>query len=390
MRILFVIQRFGESIIGGAEGHCRDLAIRLAARGHDVNVVTSCALSYVDWSNAYLEGTSKDQGVTVHRLRVGQPRSNALWPRVVGPGVRPAPHLQREWHRLLGPWLPGLPDWLDEHSGGFDIAHVFVYLFWTAWAGVAHARCPVTLQVTAHDEPPLYLPMFDQVLRFADGLTFNSDEEAKLVERRFRLQRPSAVTGNGVELERSADAASFRRRFGLGAEPYITCVGRTDPGKGSLELVDFFAAYKKRRPSPLKLVLIGDDLHGLDVQPDIVVTGFVDRQSVDDGLAGAELLVQPSFYESFSLVLAEAWALRKPAIVQGRSAVLEGQALRSGGGLPYRGYAEFEAALDTLLGDEGLRHTMGDAGRRYVEQFRWDSVVNRYETFFGRMTAGVS
>jgi len=93
-------------------------------------------------------------------------------------------------------------------------------------------------------------------------------------------------------------------------------------------------------------------------------------------------LVQPSFFESFSMVLTEAWAAGVPALVQGRCAVLVGQALRSGGGLPYIGYAQFEAMLDRLLGEQSLRSAIGDRGRQYVhERYSWDRVLTRYELF---------
>jgi glycosyltransferase involved in cell wall biosynthesis len=91
----------------------------------------------------------------------------------------------------------------------------------------------------------------------------------------------------------------------------------------------------------------------------------------------------PSYFESFSLVLVEGWAQRRPALVNGRCAVLLGQARRSGGGLPYRGYAEFEAALDMLRADPELRRALGDRGRAYVEQrYRWDAVLDHAERLF--------
>jgi len=66
--------------------------------------------------------------------------------------------------------------------------------------------------------------------------------------------------------------------------------------------------------------------------------------------------------------------------VQGHCDVLEGQCRRSGGGLPYRGFAEFEAAVDLLVEDGPLRDRLGAAGRRFVEErYRWDAVLDRYE-----------
>jgi glycosyltransferase involved in cell wall biosynthesis len=80
------------------------------------------------------------------------------------------------------------------------------------------------------------------------------------------------------------------------------------------------------------------------------------------------------------MVLAEAWAMRRPAIVQGRCEVLAGQCHRSGGGIPYCGFAEFEVAVDALLYDPVQCAHLGEMGRRYVEaRYSWSVVMGRYE-----------
>ncbi|HET6793994.1 MAG TPA: glycosyltransferase, partial [Acidimicrobiales bacterium] len=114
-------------------------------------------------------------------------------------------------------------------------------------------------------------------------------------------------------------------------------------------------------------------------------TGFVDPDVPADAVAGCLALAHPSYFESFSMAVSEAWAQRKPALVQGHCAVLEGQARRSGGAIPYRGFAQFEAAVDLISGDARLAASLGDAGRRYVEdRYRWDDVLGRYERLLGR------
>src|SRR5579862_2227277 len=87
MRILFAVQRYGTEVAGGAEAACRELAWRLAARGHEVHVVTSCAQSYVDWANAYPEGDTTIDGVTVHRLAVAHARDNRFFGPLNGRAV---------------------------------------------------------------------------------------------------------------------------------------------------------------------------------------------------------------------------------------------------------------------------------------------------------------
>jgi glycosyltransferase involved in cell wall biosynthesis len=397
MRLLFVVQRYGLEVAGGAELHARQYATLLAERGHEVDVLTSCAVSYVDWANTYDPGTSVIDGVTVHRLPVSEARVD----RFFGPlnartvwGRKPVPlYLQREWMRRQGPDLPGLRPWLTERAADYDVSIFITYLYYSTWAGlpVAANYGPTVLHPTAHDEPPFWLPLFDTTFRHAHAFAYLTPEERDLVERRFGMRTRHKVTGIGMDVDATGVGGRFRQAHGLGDDPYLLFVGRVDPGKGSDELYDFFVAYKARNPGSLKLAIVGDPVKPLPPHPDIVVTGFVEEQVKRDAYDGALALVHPSYFESFSMVLTEAWAQRKPALVQGHCDVLVGQARRSRGGLPYCGYAEFEAAVQLLDEDPALARAMGEAGRRYVdEHYKWDEVLDRYERLLGTAVAAGS
>lgn len=386
MRLLYVVQRYGVEVAGGAELHCRQFATRMAGRGHDVEVVTTCARRYLEWANEYTAGTSELDGVIVHRLPTARRRDLRLFGPLNGRvtwGRKPvAFHLQREWMRAQGPDVPGLVPWLEAQAASFDVVVFFTYLYATTSYGlpVASCRAATLLHPTAHDEPPLSLPLFDATFRSPAGLAFSTDEERDLVQRRFRVSRPSAVVGIGFDLDVSGDDIAFRRSHGLGDSPYLVAVGRVDSGKGSEELFDFFVAYKARHPGPLKLVMVGEPVEQPPPHPDVVLTGFVDDATRRGAVEGAVALVQPSYFESFSMVLAEAWSQRKAALVQGHCAVLAGHAALSGAAIPYRGYAEFEAAVELLTADPGLVDSLGRAGRRHLEaNYGWDVVLDRYE-----------
>lgn len=385
MRLLYVVQRYGHEVAGGAELHCRQFASHLAGLGHDVHALTSCAVSYVDWANEYPAGEEDVDGVTVHRLPVAMPRTHEMFGplnfRVVW-GYKPNPyHLQREWMRMQGPYLPGLQPWLAERAGSFDAVIFFTYLYYTTWAGLpaAAGRTATVLHPTAHDEPPFYLPLFETTFRHPTAFAFSTEEERELVSSRLHHVPLNRVVGIGFELDARGEGARFRQRFGLGDDPFLLFVGRVDPGKGSDELFDFFATFKARNPGPLRLVIVGDPVSPLPPHADVIVTGFVDDQTKHDAYAAATALVQPSYFESFSMVLAEGWIHGLPALVQGHCDVLVGQSRRSNGGIPYHGFGEFESAVQLLLEQPELGDTLGKQGRTYVEaNYGWDIVMDRY------------
>lgn len=405
MRLCFVVQRYGAEVAGGAEQFCREFATRMALRGHEVDVLTSAALSYQDWADHYPIGTGTLGPVTVHRLGVRHPRDHrvfgALNARVVYGGGKAPLHLQREWMRAQGPDLPGLVPWLEANAGGYDVVVFYTYLYQTTFVGlpVAARLAPTLLHPTAHDEPPLYLSIFDFMFRQAHAFGYLSEEEAALVRRRFGLVRPSSVVGIGVELgsgsgfggpagvgtpahpgDPTPGELAFRAAYGLGNRPYLLYMGRVDPHKGSDELFGFYLAYRRRHGDELALVVLGDPIKPLPFYPDVVMTGFVSEERRAGALAGALALVVPSPFESFSMALTEAWAARRPALVQGASEVLAGQAMRSQGAIAYRGYAQFEAAVEALMASPELCMVLGRAGRAYVEErYRWDVVLDRYE-----------
>jgi glycosyltransferase involved in cell wall biosynthesis len=114
---------------------------------------------------------------------------------------------------------------------------------------------------------------------------------------------------------------------------------------------------------------------------DIVITGFLEESMKHAAIKGSLALVQSSYFESFSIVLCEAWVQKRPALVQGASTVLRGQAMRSNGAIPYEGYAEFEQAVMMLFEDRDLADQMGVCGRSYVEQqYEWNNVVKNVES----------
>jgi glycosyltransferase involved in cell wall biosynthesis len=143
-----------------------------------------------------------------------------------------------------------------------------------------------------------------------------------------------------------------------------------------------WSLYRRRRPFCPRLVLIGpvqDRLTATGADP-VVLAGPQPEDVKWGALAAAELLVAPSAQESFSLVLLEAWLAGTPVVVNGRCRATVEHCHRSGGGIWFDEYGDFEAGVDRLLADPELRRRLADRGGRYTrEVFSWTAVLDRYE-----------
>ncbi len=387
MRFLYSVHRYGEEIVGGAETACRGFAERLVSRGHEVTVLTSCARHYDTWSDHYSPGESTLNGVKVVRLPVEHPRDPVAFAQQHEQILRDPTNAsfgdQVAWLSAMGPMLKNHHSTLVDVASSADAAVFMTYLYPTSVFGVSSlaGRVPTLLQPTAHDEPPAQLSIFRSEFHAVDGLLYLTEEEKAVAQRLFHADETGTVTGLGVDLDGPVgDGVTFRQVHGLGDDPYVIYVGRLDVFKGVSELMRYFVEYKGRNPSNLRLVLAGEQMMPLPDVDDIRHVGFLSEDEKRDAIAGSVALVQPSPYESFSIVLLEAWLQKKPVLVQRYCEVTTGQCMRSGGGLPYQGFAEFEACLDRLTTDDDLARELGENGERYTRaRYSWGSVLDRFD-----------
>jgi glycosyltransferase involved in cell wall biosynthesis len=387
MRIAFVVQRYGAQVVGGAEKYTWDMATGLAREGHDVEVVTSCATSYADWANVYDPGTAEVDGVVVHRVPVLEPRPNdrftPLHVRVVSRATRPPvwPYGQQRWATLMGPELGEAV--IREVARrmevvvfvGYHYAHSLIYV------GAAAAVAPTVLVPTAHPEGAFMVGWVRRMFEHADHVVCLAEGEAALVDSVHHCGHRTTVVGcpvEPIEMPSVEAIAAARATHGLGDAPYLITIGRLDPAKGSDEAARYAKLVRQGAAPDLQLVMVGPgDLN--EKRSGAVNAGFVDHDEKLALLAGATALLQPSYMESFSLALVEGWLLGRPAIVQGRNAVLRGHVERCGGALVYTDYSSFEAACVTMLESEELRARLGAAGYSYSRAvFDWEPVRTRF------------
>ena len=102
---------------------------------------------------------------------------------------------------------------------------------------------------------------------------------------------------------------------------------------------------------------------------DIVLTGAVSEADKCDIVRDAMVSISPSALESFSLVVLEAWEQSVPVMVNATCDPTREHCERSGGGLWFGSYREFEAVLERLCADAGLRTLLGARGHAYVQRY---------------------
>ncbi|HVM53459.1 MAG TPA: glycosyltransferase family 4 protein [Acidimicrobiales bacterium] len=387
-KIAYVTPRYGAEIVGGAENAARKLAERLVADlGWEVEALTTCAVDNRSWANDYPEGTVEVNGVRVHRFpnAAGRdPGFDRFSRKILEQPFRAAPRDQDRWIQMQGPHSPALLDAVAASDA--DLLVFGPYLYEPAVRGIPAVARRAVFHPAAHDEAPIHLPIYRRVFTSARGLVFWTNTERRLVERLFAVaSSPQIVLGLGVD-DGEGDPAAARAALGLGDRPFLLYQGRIDDGKGTTVLAEFFAAYKRRRPGPLALVLSGPVDDRPPEHPDIMVPGMVEDSTMWGLFRGAEVYVHPSAYESFSIVLMDAWEAGRPALVNARCEVTREHCLRSGGGLWFGDYATFEVALDRLLGDAALRARLGQRGQAYVEaNYRWPALIERYRRFLEQL-----
>jgi glycosyltransferase involved in cell wall biosynthesis len=201
------------------------------------------------------------------------------------------------------------------------------------------------------------------------------------------FEEPPQHAGAGAVAGATAPAAlGVAATAAIGDRPYLLSLGRVDGFKGTTMLGAFFAAYKDRHPGPLALVVAGPVTASPPSHPDVVVTGPVDEADKWALLRGATAFVQPSPHEAFSIVLMEAWSQGLAVVVNARCAATREHCERSGGGLWFDSYPQFEALVTRLVGDGALRAFLGGRGQAYVEaNFRWPTIIDRYAAFADRV-----
>jgi glycosyltransferase involved in cell wall biosynthesis len=211
------------------------------------------------------------------------------------------------------------------------------------------------------------------------------------------------VIYSGVDAQRfrpGLGGGMLRHEIGIGDDAdVVAMVARFQPVKGHHTFQTMARQVLARRPDT-HFIVAGDDVFGVgadqryrtkmltnaksnpELRGRLHYLGF--RKDVESVYAAADIFVCPSDFESYGVANLEAMACATPVVSTGRGGPSETVVDGVTGFLVDTGDADALAGRALcLLNDEGLRKSMGKAGRAHVESnFSVEAAANAYSKIY--------
>lgn len=390
-RVAFVPPRFGPRVVGGSEAVTREIAIGLASRGWEVEVLTTRVVDHYTWANDLPEGTTSEDGVTIRRFSTAPHASRCGLRAQQAIQAGRIPPLDDQWTWVS--WRFSVPDLfhhLLRHASEFDAVVFSPYMFWTTTACLATVASNAVVMPCLHDETYARLDVVRPVLAEPASVWFLSEPEHRLAHRLGPVAERHTVTGAGIEVPSRYDPEGFRASHGI-TRPFVLYAGRREKDKGWDWLLEAFgSALGGGGLDNVDLVTIGvgtvDPPQRLADR--VIDLGFLPDDERNSAFAAALAYLQPSRMESFSRTIMESWLAGTPVLSIDRSEVVAWHCERSGGGATFADGAQLGDHLRRMLSQPGQAEEMAARGRRYVlHNYAWPVVLDRMETDLGALIA---
>jgi glycosyltransferase involved in cell wall biosynthesis len=406
MRILMLSQFFYPPTVGGEERFVADLSHELAARGHDISVITF-------WQKGF-PAFEVDQGVKVYRVRGSIQKMNFLFSEGERPYAPPFPDpwIVSELRRIIQQERPEI---IHAHNW---LVHSFTPL--KTWSKAklilslhdySHVCVQKRLmrQQTRCTGPGLTkcLSCSTQFYGLAKGpLTtlanfFWAEQERRAVDM-FLPVSQAVVEGNLLDhyrvphqvipnfvpdnIETCDDNDPLLSQ--LPAGDFLLFVGDVTFDKGAKTLLQAYAEVETQVP----LVLIGrpfDTAKDEHLPSNVLLLGRWPHEAVMGAWKRCTFGLVPSIVaETFGIAALEAMYMGKP-VIAARSGGLVDVVVDGETGLlvPPGNVEALRTAIQALLDDPSRRKQMGIQARQRALEFLASSVVTRFERIYQEMLA---
>jgi D-inositol-3-phosphate glycosyltransferase len=389
---------------GGMNVYVRDLTVSLGRLGVHVDVFTR----------------SQDEHVphVLHDLGYG----NRVVHVPAGPEV---PRPKRELAAYLPQFVEGIHRFAVEKDIRYDIIHSHYWMSGIAAAALSDLRSGAPIVQMFHTlgemknrvarseeerEGAYRLDGERQVIRRADRIVAATLAERAQLEWLYKADpRKIVVIPPGVDTCHFYPISADEARQFVGIPPedrMVLFVGRIEPLKGLDTLIRAMSCLRCTEAGKrVSLVIIGGEP---DADPAAMSAEMARLQKMCDDLAmgkvviflgkrgqdtlpyyysAADVLVMPSYYESFGMVALEAMACGTPVVASqvGGLAFLVQDGV-TGFTVPAEDHDALCEKLGLLLEDDALREKMGRAAAEYAKGYDWENIAGQIVNLYREMT----
>ena len=363
---------------GGAETVVKAYSEGLMDLGHDVEVITTDL--YTETPFIKKEMPSEVNGINVTRHK--------------------AYTVSGEAHYVLAPGM--VQSFLSKKA---DIIHTHSYGYFQNHAGWIRERFQSTPWViTPHFHPSWSMwggakrktlrEFYDTVIgkgtmESADLITCVSKHERDMLVSEIGISQDNIkIIYNGInwnDWQILPDKNIFRKQYPDISDKFVLFAGRLATNKG---LSDLISAMNLVNQKSVDLVITGADMGlGKQLEKEALEKGVrmhrlghIDDETYRSVLAAADMLVLPSEYEAFGIVLLEAAAAETAVIGTNVGGIPEAMSPGNNGLIvEYNDVDNLSKSIATLLDDDKMCNEMGKAGRLWAKNFSWDSILKELE-----------
>ena len=332
---------------GGVGVHIHTLSKELVKQGHEVYVITYPHADLADIDGIHVIGT---KGINIPGIRGLMFKRNA----------------KKALEKLL-------------KEVDIDIVHGH-YLFPAGAAAVeVGSKHKIKTYVTAHGSDMFEMykkqsfmrPSIKNVLKKADVVfaVSNALKQEILATGVDGISNKTRLCWNSVDINKfSKDNKNLLDNHG---KPIVLFVGNIIKRKN----VNLILEAKKQSKTDYELVIVGDGPLKKDLENKVKTENISDvrflgsRRDVENIIPGCDVLVLPSFSESFGLVLIEALACEKAVIGSDVGGISEIITDNVGLLIDPNDSSSLSDAIDKIIGDDGFRNKLSSNARRRAIDF---------------------
>lgn len=249
-------------------------------------------------------------------------------------------------------------------------------------------------------EPLLRLEMEQRLIQRTDCIiAATADERIQMIRACGATASQVKVIPCGVDLKLFVPHDRWHAREYLGLKqhrPVLLFAGRLDPFKGPDVLLRAAAMMEQ----DAQIVIVGGKLTGdpelqqlqalakdLKISARVKFLGARPQEELPLIYSAADVMVMPSYHESFGLAAVEALACGTPVVATRAGGLTTIVQHGKTGFLVPRCPGFFAERLDMLLQNPALRASMSAAARDSVQQFSWKNVARQMHTVYDSLIA---